>query len=92
MQKQSTATDIISFYPPPPPPSAFPKPQSPMYVSNFCTSQVLRFPLFQLPQLVTQLVNARVALTRLEELLAASQQDRLQLRDPATKGHSLPPS
>ena len=44
-------------------------------------------PLFQLPQLVTQLVNARVALTRLEELLSANQQDRLQLRDAATKGN-----
>lgn len=53
--------------------------------------QVLRMPLFQLPQLVTQLVNARVALTRLEELLAASQQDLLKLRDPPTKGcHHLP--
>ena len=48
--------------------------------------QVLRMPLFQLPQLVTQLVNARVALSRLEELLAANQQDLLKLRDPATKG------
>lgn len=47
---------------------------------------MLRFPLFQLPQLVTQLVNAKVALTRLEEMLAADQQERLQLRDPATKG------
>lgn len=43
-------------------------------------------PLFQLPQLVTQLVNAKVALSRLEELLAANQQDLLKLQDPATKG------
>ncbi len=47
-------------------------------------------PLFQLPQLVTQLVNARVALSRLGELLAANQQDLLKLRDPATKGNKLP--
>jgi hypothetical protein len=34
-------------------------------------AQVLRMPLFQLPQLITQLVNARVALTRLQQFLAA---------------------
>ena len=33
--------------------------------------QVLRMPLFQLPQLITQLVNARVAITRLQQFLAA---------------------
>ena len=36
--------------------------------------QVLRLPLFQLPQLITQLVNARVAMVRLQEYLAAPQE------------------
>lgn len=43
-------------------------------------------PLFQLPQLVTQLVNARVSLLRLQELLSATQQPEIEAQPPATKG------
>lgn len=50
--------------------------------------QVLRMPLFQLPQLVTQLVNARVALHRLEELLAADQQPSIPALPAAAPGES----
>ena len=48
--------------------------------------QVLRMPLFQLPQLITQLVNARVALTRLQEFLAAPQQPPARALPPAEPG------
>lgn len=48
--------------------------------------QVLRMPLFQLPQLITQLVNARVALTRLQEFLSAPQQPPARFLPPAEPG------
>ena len=43
-------------------------------------------PLFQLPQLITQLVNAQVAMTRLQHFLAAEQKPPEQLLEPASKG------
>lgn len=43
-------------------------------------------PLFQLPQLITQLVNAQVAMTRLQQFLAAEQKPPEQLLEPAGKG------
>ena len=43
-------------------------------------------PLFQLPQLVSQLVNARVALVRLQELLATEQQPQIATHPAAKKG------
>lgn len=48
--------------------------------------QVLRMPLFQLPQLITQLVNARVAMTRLQEFLSAPQQPPTRFLPPAEPG------
>ena len=48
--------------------------------------QVLRMPLFQLPQLITQLVNARVALTRLQQFLAAPEQPPSNYLAPAEPG------
>ena len=48
--------------------------------------QVLRLPLFQLPQLITQLVNARVAMVRLQEYLAAPQEPPAPMLPPAQKG------
>ena len=48
--------------------------------------QVLRMPLFQLPQLITQLVNAQVAINRLSEFLAAEQKPPEELLEPAAKG------
>lgn len=48
--------------------------------------QVLRMPLFQLPQLITQLVNARVAMTRLQEFLSAPQQPPARFLPPAEPG------
>ena len=51
--------------------------------------QVLRMPLFQLPQLITQLVNAQVAINRLSEFLAAEQKPPEELLEPAAKGQSL---
>ena len=53
--------------------------------------QVLRMPLFQLPQLITQLVNAQVAMTRLTQFLAAEQKPPEQLLEPAGKGESTSP-
>ncbi|CAK0780401.1 hypothetical protein CVIRNUC_005040 [Coccomyxa viridis] len=47
---------------------------------------VLRMPLFQLPQLITQLVNAQVAINRLSEFLAAEQKPPEELLEPAAKG------
>ena len=46
-------------------------------------------PLFQLPQLITQLVNAQVAINRLSEFLAAEQKPPEELLEPAAKGQSL---
>ncbi len=48
--------------------------------------QVLRMPLFMLPQLVSQLVNARVAINRLQEFLAAEEQPPLPLKPAAPAG------
>lgn len=48
--------------------------------------KVLRMPLFQLPQLITQLVNAQVAINRLSEFLAAEQKPPEELLEPAAKG------
>jgi len=48
--------------------------------------QVLRMPLFQLPQLITQLVNAQVAMTRLQHFLAAEEKPAEELLEPAAKG------
>ena len=54
-------------------------------------AQVLRMPLFQLPQLLNQIVNAQVALGRLQELLAADSQDPIPQLPPAKEGviHTL---
>ncbi|CAL8468910.1 g8451 [Coccomyxa elongata] len=49
---------------------------------------VLRMPLFQLPQLITQLVNARVALNRLQEFLSAPQQPPARALPPAEPGEA----
>ena len=49
-------------------------------------AQVLRLPLFQLPQLITQLVNARVAMVRLQEYLAAPQEPPAPVLPPAQEG------
>jgi ABC-type bacteriocin/lantibiotic exporter with double-glycine peptidase domain len=46
-------------------------------------------PLFQLPQLITQLVNARVAMTRLQEFLSAPQQPPSRALPPAEPGWVL---
>ena len=43
-------------------------------------------PLFQLPQLISQLVNAQVAITRLREFLAAAEQHSMPETDPAQSG------
>ena len=43
-------------------------------------------PLFQLPQLLNQIVNAQVALGRLQELLAADSQDPIPQLPPAKEG------
>lgn len=43
-------------------------------------------PLFQLPQLITQLVNARVAITRLQQFLAAPQKPPADYLQPAQTG------
>ena len=51
--------------------------------------QVLRMPLFQLPQLITQLVNAQVAMTRLQQFLAAEEKPAEELLEPAQKGTPL---
>ncbi|KAK9802963.1 hypothetical protein WJX72_012534 [[Myrmecia] bisecta] len=49
---------------------------------------VLRMPLFQLPQLITQLVNARVALQRLQSFLVAEEQPNVPPLPPAKKGQT----
>ena len=48
--------------------------------------QVLRLPLFQLPQLITQLVNAQVSIKRIEEFLAAPKSDPLEQLPAAAPG------
>ncbi len=53
---------------------------------GFSPAQVLRMPLFQLPQLITQLVNARVAITRLQQFLAAPQKPPADYLQPAETG------
>ncbi len=50
--------------------------------------QILRMPLFQLPQLISQLVNAQVAITRLREFLAAAEQHSMPETAPAGTGIS----
>ncbi len=47
-------------------------------------------PLFQLPQLITQLVNARVAMNRLQEFLSAPQQPPRRVQPPAEPGVLVP--
>ena len=47
---------------------------------------MLRLPLFQLPQLITQLVNARVAMVRLQEFLAAPQEMPAPVLPKASQG------
>ena len=47
-------------------------------LDNMRGAQVLRLPLFMLPQLISQLVNARVASQRLEEFLVQIRFSRLQ--------------
>eukprot|EP00884_Botryococcus_braunii_P007520 jgi/Botrbrau1/1676/Bobra.116_2s0020.1 len=47
---------------------------------------VLRLPLFQLPQLISQWVNARVAVHRLEEYLAANEEPPLAQLAPSAPG------
>ncbi|KAL3160420.1 hypothetical protein ABBQ32_010743 [Trebouxia sp. C0010 RCD-2024] len=47
---------------------------------------ILRMPLFQLPQLISQLVNAQVAITRLREFLAAAEQHTMPETEPAEPG------
>lgn len=51
--------------------------------------QILRMPLFQLPQLISQLVNAQVAITRLREFLAAAEQHTMPETEPAEPGQNL---
>lgn len=54
--------------------------------------QILRMPLFQLPQLISQLVNAQVAITRLREFLAAAEQHTMAESPPSspgTAGHNM---
>lgn len=48
--------------------------------------QTLRLPLFMLPQLVSQLVNARVAINRLQEFLGAEEQEPLPQKPAAQQG------
>ena len=48
--------------------------------------QVLRLPLFMLPQLISQLVNAQVAIKRLEEFLVADEQESLEQKPAAEQG------
>lgn len=43
-------------------------------------------PLFQLPQLISQLVNAQVAITRLREFLAAAEQHTMPETEAAGPG------
>ena len=46
-------------------------------------------PLFQLPMLVTQFVNARVAIQRLQEFLSAPEQPPIPQLPPAQQGRAL---
>lgn len=48
--------------------------------------QVLRLPLFMLPQLISQLVNAQVAISRLEEFLVAEEQEPLPQKPAPEQG------
>ena len=50
--------------------------------------QILRMPLFQLPQLISQLVNAQVAIQRLREFLAADEQHIMAENPPSGPGRS----
>lgn len=54
------------------------------------TGQVLRLPLFQLPQLISQWVNARVAVQRLQEFLSAHEEPPLPQLPPAPQGQPQP--
>ena len=54
----------------------------------WCVLQILRMPLFQLPQLISQLVNAQVAIIRLREFLAAAEQHSMPETAPASTGIS----
>ena len=47
---------------------------------------VLRMPLFQLPQLISQVINARVALNRIQAFLAADEQPDLPIQPPVPQG------
>jgi ABC-type multidrug transport system fused ATPase/permease subunit len=47
---------------------------------------VLRMPLFQLPQLISQVINARVALNRIQAFLAADEQPDLPIQPPVPAG------
>ena len=49
---------------------------------------VLRMPLFQLPQLISQVINARVALNRIQAFLAADEQPDLPLQPPVPEGEA----
>lgn len=48
---------------------------------------VLRFPLFQLPQVITQVTQAGVSLRRLESFLKAQEQSRNPVSDPVPPGN-----
>jgi ABC-type siderophore export system fused ATPase/permease subunit len=50
---------------------------------------VLRMPLFQLPQLISQVINARVALNRIQAFLAADEQPDLPLQPPVPQGQQI---
>ncbi len=47
---------------------------------------VLRMPLFQLPQLISQVINARVALNRIQAFLAADEQPDIPLQPAVAAG------
>lgn len=49
---------------------------------------ILRMPLFQLPQLISQVINARVAIKRIEAFLSADRQGVLEEDPPVQKGAS----
>lgn len=49
-------------------------------------------PLFQLPQLISQVINARVALNRIQAFLAADQQPDLPVQPAVEKGGPLAPT
>ena len=50
---------------------------------------MLRLPLFMLPQLISQLVNAQVAIQRLEEFLVAEEQEALPEKPAAGPGTAV---